>query len=263
MTLYARTLSVLRKPKPAIIAGCALFIAALSTSAAAMVVYDPTNYAQAVKQVQAWTQQYNQMRQSLEQAKATYDTVRAQVDAVTGARGFGDLFNNPGLRHLIPTDLSNTLESLNATGLLSGKALTIRNASALYDCGDITNPDARISCQVLLNQNAQAMAFQQDTMVMLTQRTTQIESLRAQINQTQDPKAIAELQARLAVEEAQIANDQNKILMANAMFESSRRAAIQAQAERTNVLMATNKPSVLNGFDFTMLSYQRPSGRAE
>ena len=54
-------------------------------------------------------------------------------------------------------------------------------------------------------------------MALLNQRTTQIEALRAEINATQDPKAIAELQARLAAEQAQVDNDQTKIALANAM----------------------------------------------
>ncbi|MFP1132628.1 type IV secretion system protein [Asticcacaulis sp. W401b] len=240
--------------------GGTLMLTAVSTSALAIggvggIVYDPTNYAQAVKQVQAWAQQYNQMRDSIQKAQATFERVKAQYDALTGARGFGDLLNNPVLRHVVPTDLSMTLDSLNSTGLLSGKALDIRTGSQIYDCGDITDARAKTSCQVLLGQNAQALAFQRDTMALLNQRTTQIEGLRAQINATQDPKAIAELQARIAIEEAQVSNDQNKLQMAQAMLESNRRAAAQSEAERVNALMATDKVSVLDNFNFTNLGY--------
>lgn len=220
------------------------------------IVYDPSNYAQAIKQVQAWEQQYQQMTQALAKAQATYQAAKSQVDALTGVRGFGDILNNPSLRAIIPNDLGTTLSDLNATGVLSGRALTLRNASTVYDCGDLNAPAARRSCQALLGQTAQAQAFQQDTMALLNQRTTQIDALRAEINATQDPKAIAELQARLAAEQAQVDNDQTKIAVATSMLAANRQAAAQAEAERVNALMATNKTSALDGFSFTGLGYE-------
>jgi type IV secretion system protein VirB5 len=223
------------------------------------IVYDPSNYIQAIKQVQAWEQQYQQMTQGLAKAEATFQQVKSQVDALTGVRGFGDLINNPLLKSIVPANLSTTLAGLNSTGVLSGNALSIRNGSAVYDCGDVTDNAAKITCQALLGQNAQAQAYEQDTMALLNQRTTQIDALRAEINTTQDPKAIAELQARLAAEQAQVSNDQNKIILANAMLASNAQAAAQAQQERVNALMATDKTSALDSFSFTSLGYQTGS----
>ena len=117
----------------------ALILALPATAAYAIgglgdIVYDPSNYLQAVKQVQAWEQQYQQMTQSLAKAEATFQQVKSQVDAVTGVRGFGDLLNNPLLRNIIPGDLSTTLNGLNSTGVLSGRALAIRHSQAVYAC---------------------------------------------------------------------------------------------------------------------------------
>jgi len=247
--------------KPAVALAAVITLALPATSAFAIgglgdVVFDPTNYAQAVKQVQAWQQQYNQMAQSIAKAQATFQQVKAQVDALTGNRGFGDLLNNPLLRNMVPPDLSSTLASLNSTGALSGQALTLRNATMVYDCGDLGDASAKTACQALLGQNAQAQVIQQDILALLNQRTTRIDALRAQISATQDPKAIAELQARLEAEQAQVSNDQNKIAVANAMLAASQTAAAQAEIERVNALMATNKTSALDGFDFTALGYQ-------
>lgn len=237
-------------PKRTLATGLGLGLALLATSASALVVFDPTNYAQAVKQVQAWTQQYNQMREGLQTAQATLDKAKAQIDAVTGIRGLGDLFNDPALRNMLPADFASALDSLNATGLLNGRALSLRNSSALYDCDDLSEEVAKKSCRALLGQNVQAQVFHEDTLSLLNARSTQIDSLRGQINQTEDPKAIAELQARLAAEQAQVSNDQNKLLIAQAMLEVNRRRAIQAEAERVNALTATNKPDILANFDF-------------
>jgi type IV secretion system protein VirB5 len=120
----------------------------------------------------------------------------------------------------------------------------------------MTEAGAKVTCQAQLGQNAQARAIQQDTMALLNERTTQIDALREQIDATQDPKAIAELQARLEAEQAQVANDQNKIALANAMMVANAQAAAQSEQERVNALMASNKTSALDGFTFTSLGYQ-------
>ena len=237
-----------------------LLVAAPASTAFAIgglgdIVYDPSNYAQAVKQVQSWETQYQQMTQSLAKAEATVQQLQTQVNALTGNRGFGEQLNNPALMTTVPTNLSTTLSSLNSTGTLSGGAGQIRSSTAVYNCADITDAAAKVVCQALLGQAAQTQSVQQNSMALLNERTTQIDALRAEISSTQDPKGIAELQARLAAEQAQVTNDQNKIALANAMLATNAQAAAQAQAERASALMATNKTSVLDGFSFTSLGY--------
>lgn len=255
-----------RKTLSAVLAVLVLTVPATGAYAVAGlgdIVHDPISYVQAVKQVQAWQEQYNQMTQSLEKAEATFQQMKSQVDAVTGVRGFGDILNNPLLNAVVPNDLAATLTDLNASGTLAGDARDLRAASELYDCGDLTADDARVICRAVLSQNAQARAVHQDTLALLNQRTVQIDALRAEISSTEDPKAIAELQARLQAEQAQVANDQNKIAVANAMLMANAQAAAQAEHERVNALMATGKTSVLDGFSFAALGYQSSPQAAE
>ena len=252
----------------AALAGAAFILTIPATSAFAIgglgdIVYDPSNYAEAIKQVQSWEQQYQQMTQALAKADASLTQLQTQVKSATGNRGFGDLLNNPLLKAIVPSDLSTTLTSLNTTGNLTGNAATIRSSTAVYNCGDITDAAAKVACQALLGQNAQTQAVQQNTMALLNQRTTQIEALRGQIDATSDPKSIAELQARLQAEEAQVANDQNKVALTNAMLVANQQAAAQAQTERVQALMATNKTSVLDSFSFTALADQPTAPTAE
>jgi len=250
------------------VAAAALVLAFPATSAYAIgglgdIVYDPSNYAEAIKQVQSWEQQYQQMTQALAKADASLTQLKSAVSSTTGNRGFGDLLNNPLLKAIVPPDISSTLSTLNSTGTLTGNAATIRSSTTIYNCGDITDAAAKVACQALLGQNAQSQATQQSTMALLNQRTTQIEALRGQIDATSDPKSIAELQARLQAEEAQVANDQNKIATANAMLVANQQAAAQAQAERVDALMATNKTSALDGFSFASLGYQPATQTAD
>jgi len=242
------------------VAVAALALAVPATSAYAIgglgdIVYDPSNYAEAIKQVQSWEQQFQQMTQALAKADATVQQLQTQVSSTTGNRGFGNQLNNPALMTVVPTNLPTTLSGLNSTGTLTGNAATIRSSTAIYNCADITDATAKVLCQALLGQNAQAQSVQQNTMALLNQRTTQIEALRGQIDATNDPKSIAELQARLAAEQAQVTNDQNKIALTNAMLVSNQAAAAQAQQEQVSALMATNKTSVLDSFSFTSLGY--------
>jgi type IV secretion system protein VirB5 len=250
-----------RSRKNAALAAAAFLLALPATSAFAIgglgdIVYDPSNYAQAIKQVQAWEQQYQQMAQALAKADASLTQLKSAVASTTGNRGFGDLSNNPLLKSIVPSDISMTLASLNSTGTLTGAAATIRNSTAIYNCGDITDAAAKVACQALLGQTAQAQAVQQNTLALLNQRTTQIEALRGEIDATSDPKSVAELQARLEAEQAQVANDQAKVALTNAMLVANQQAAAQAQAERVEALMATNKTSVLDSFSFTALGDQ-------
>ncbi len=245
-----------------------LVLAVPATSAFAIggvgdVVYDPSNYAEAVKEVQSWEQQFQQMTQALAKADSTIQQLQTQVSSMTGNRGFGDVSNNPALMATVPTNLPTTMSSLNSTGTLTGNAATIRSSTAVYNCTDITDAASKIACQALLAQNAQQQSLQQQTMALLNERTTQIEALRSQIDVTNDPKSIAELQARLTAELAQVANDQNKIALMNAMLITSQQAAAQTRAEQGNSLMATNKTSALDGFSFASLGIQPATQTAE
>jgi type IV secretion system protein VirB5 len=52
----------------------------------------------------------------------------------------------------------------------------------------------------------------------MTKRLETIDGLQAQINQTSNPKEIAELQARIAIEQANIQADQTRIQLAEQQF---------------------------------------------
>lgn len=206
-----------------------LTIAAMLGSAqhaSAMPVFDATALAQAVKQVEAWRKQYEQMTAQLKQ-------LQDQHAALTGSRGLGNILNDPLLRATVPADVVQVLDAVRAhgAGALTAQAAGIRNASMIYDCQDRTGVD-QTTCQAFLNNSAQVGALQQNAMVRLNQRMDQINGLRGQINATTDPKSIAELTARLVAESAQVANDANRLVILKAMSDSADRANQQALKER-------------------------------
>lgn len=210
-------------------------------------VIDVANLAQAIQQVMSWAQQYQQMTEQYQQLQQEYS-------ALTGSRGFGDILNNPALQQAVPSDVANVYRGINQGGYtgLTSAGQSIRNASVIYNCADRTG-EAKTTCEAVLNSNAQTQAYQQNALNVITQRVGQIQSLQNQISGTQDPKAIAELQARIQAESAQVSNDANRLAVMKAMAEAQQQAAEQAVKERTLRMLASNTPAAANTF-----AYQAP-----
>lgn len=220
------------------------------TAHAGIPTFDVANLAQAIMEVLAWGEQYGQMFEQIEQMKQQYDQATQQYESLTGSRGFGDILNNQALRGVVPANLSSTYSSINSGGYsgLSSEAKSLRDASKIYNCEDRTG-DAQVACQSTLNQNSQTQANLQNALDLVQQRTGQIQSLQSQINSTSDPKAIAELQARIQSENSQISNDANRIALMNATADAQRVAAQQKLKER-ELKWLSNSNTGLEGFRF-------------
>lgn len=201
---------------------------------AQMAVINSTNLVQAVRQVAAWRQQYQQMTTQITNMVAQVKKAEQQFDALTGARGLGDIINNPLLRDMVPPDLIETYNSLGLEGFegLSDAAKIKRAASMIYNCADRAGDD-RLLCESVLSTIAQSQANQEYALSRLDHRAAQITDLQARINTTSDPKAIAELQARIQIEQANIQNDASRVMLLNAMAQSEHAAAQQRLKERT------------------------------
>lgn len=190
-------------------------------------VIDVANLAQAIEQVMAWGRQYQQMVQE-------YEQMVRQYESMTGTRNLGQILNNPELRGVVPAEISQVYSAVQVGGMagLTAAARSIRNAALIYDCSERTGEDQR-TCQALLNQNAQTQAYARNALETVSGRVNQIEALMTRINSTDDPKSIAELQARLQGEVAQVANDQNRLAVLREIAASERTAAQQLLRERT------------------------------
>lgn len=204
-----------------------LFSITFSPSAhAGIPVIDVANLAQAIEQVVSWAKQYQQMAQQYQQMVVAYESI-------TGKRNLGEIFYNPALRDVIPPEAVQLYSAVQTGGLagLSAAAQALRNAMLIYDCEERTGEDQR-TCRAVLNQNAQTQAIARQSLDVVSQRVDQIEALMRQINMTEDPKAIAEMQARIQIELAQVSNDQNRIAVLREIARTEREAADQALRER-------------------------------
>ncbi|RUR71891.1 P-type DNA transfer protein VirB5 [Variovorax guangxiensis] len=198
-------------------------------------VLDAANLAQAIQEVIAWGEQYSQMAEQITTMKSQLDQMKQQYQALTGNRNLGDIANNPLLKQAVPdaASLMSAYKTIQSAGLngLSSAGQSQRQSSLIYNCEGRTGSDLT-SCQSFLNNTSQLLANAQSALDLISQRTGQIQTLQSQINSTSDPKAIAELQARIAAENTQVSNDQNRVQLMNQMAIAQDRAAQQAIKER-------------------------------
>lgn len=191
----------------------------------------PMTFAEFAENATRWKQQYDQMKGQIDQAKKQYE-------ALSGSRGLGTIMNNPALRDYLPSDWQAVYDSVNKGGYsgLSGRAQSIYSSNQAFDaCANVTPADARTSCEARAVKPSQDQAFALNAYDAAKSRIDQIDQLMREINNTQDPKAIQELQARIAAEQANIQNEQTKLQMfamvaaAEEKAQEQRRREIQAR----------------------------------
>ncbi len=183
-----------------------LMISPLSSHASGIPVFDGASVAQAIAQgIQLKEQIDNQIKQISE--------LKSQVQALTGNRNMGNLLKD-AVKDQVPDEwkgLYNSATGTNYKELLKGKDYKPEDALRMLT----TNYDSTLK------------AFQ-DT----KKRLDNISRLMNQIDQAQDMKAAADLQNRLAAEQAIIQNNQVKLDMMARMFELEKEVQYQRRAQR-------------------------------
>ena len=162
-------------------------------------VMDAANLVQAVNQVLAWEQQYKQMLAQLEQLTQQTDIANRNLTATTGSRGLGTISNGITQSVLDPS-FQSQLASLT------------------------THSDINVFGA------AQLLSLHQATAT----RYGQIQALMVAINETNDPKSIAELTARIQSEQAMMTNEQKEAELVRQSLEQQHRV-IDAQRLQVNI----------------------------
>jgi len=173
-------------------------------------------------------EQINQLNTQLEQLKAQYA-------AITGGRGLGAILNDPRLREYLPEDWKKVYDAIRSGGYkgLTGAAQEIYDANQIYDTCTGLVAEARQTCEAQAVKPAQDKAFAMEAYTKAQARLNQIEALMQQINQTDDPKAIAELQGRIAAEQAMVQNEQTKLQLFSVISAAEDRLQQQRRHEMT------------------------------
>ncbi|NYT79543.1 type IV secretion system protein [Alcaligenaceae bacterium] len=177
--------------------------------------------------------QLNALLDQLETAKSQLEQTRAQLQALTQSSGFGYVLNNPGvqdaIRASLPADASALIDRLQGQNVaLSGAVDSI--IAGIDDPVDFQR-DGRALGEKSLRIAATKKALTEQAYNAMTKRLEIIDGLQAKINETTNPKEIAELQARIAIEQANIQADQTRIGLAEQQF-AAERELLAARSER-------------------------------
>lgn len=162
-------------------------------------VSDGLRAIEAAKNLAEQVSQLNELKAQLEQAQQSFE-------AVTGKRGLGGVLDSQEIKGALDNNWGEVYS--NGSGL-----------AGLVDMLDSRKLDPTVkksTIQAEINnsrkeQFASSQIIYQKAYTAAAQRVSQIDGLMALIDVTNDPKAIAELQARIAIEQSQISNDANKL----------------------------------------------------
>ncbi|MDR2031365.1 MAG: P-type DNA transfer protein VirB5 [Azoarcus sp.] len=175
-------------------------------------VIDGPNLAQAIQQVLAWAQQYQQMAEQIQEMQRAYDNL-------SGARGMGSLVNNSSSRKYLPDEYQTILSS----GV--GQWEAIRNAAKKFEI-ESTNlspdSDAAQSFNQAAKQAAINRAGSEEAYRTASQRFNDIQVLLDKVNAAPDAKDIADLQARIQAEQVMMQNEANKLQALALLMQSQR-----------------------------------------
>jgi type IV secretion system protein VirB5 len=210
-----------RKAARLIAALCAsIFVATVPPTARAqgIPVFDASAVAQMLMTV-------SNLQQQVQQLMTTYNSL-------TGVRGFGNLLSNPVVAQSLPANWQSIYTAIQQGGYsgLTGAAQALRSASQIYNCQNQSGLDQQI-CQRTLNKPFQDKALAQGAYQTELDELNQVQALVQQINQTQDPKGIAELQGRIAGEQAAIQQETTKLQLFRMMAETEDHLVAEQQHE--------------------------------
>ena len=203
------------------------------SSQAQIPVTDAASLAQQIQQVAAWQQQLQSMYMQ-------YQQQLKQFQALTGARGFGDVLANPLLQRYLPLNLKQMYDGV-ATGNMSSVASAARQQAQIFDCLVIKDPNQQNLC----NRQLGAPFAVKDMFTKAYEGASdvfkEIDDLRKLIDSTEDPKGVAELQARLQAEQGKAQTAMNQVLIAGKLAEIETKLVEQERFERSIKNMSSTK----------------------
>lgn len=206
----------------------------VGTAQAQMAVVDVRAIFQLRQQINYWRQQISSMQQELTQLQATHA-------ALTGTRGLQNLLPvSLDARNYLPTDWAEMER------LLAGQSTRYGSLAREVGAGIIAasvlspaelarrSPQERAIIESGRSQAAWLTATTRDAYAQASARFGSLQLLIAAVGQVTDAKAVADLQARIAAEQAMLANEQAKIELLAQMAQAEE--VLQAQRQREAVV---------------------------
>lgn len=188
----------------------ALFLA-FGTANAGMPVFDSSNFAQAIQQVQQGAQQVitqgqqlvemkNQVMNQLQQIQQLKD----QLTNLSGVSGIGNLATSA--HNILPRDLNSATSFANSDAIQSANKITDLSSTSI----DPNSETGKLYTQQR-QQSAVNMAAIEASYQASYDRINNLQSLLSQIEQAPSAKNVADLQARIQAESAFLQNEGNQL----------------------------------------------------
>lgn len=205
----------------------ALLLGAPAPANAQMIVHDPTSYASLIREAQTALDQLNELKAQVGEARRLYDG----FNTGSGAGALAAVLKTPELRALVP-DLDRYVAAakgdLEALGALGRAASELRTSARLYTAAP---DDARgQDIERAGDRAARDLALGQAVAAGGAGRLEGLLQLAGALDTAPNARAVMDLQARLAAEQAMIANDQMR-LQGLAMAQAAE-ARLQTQRDR-------------------------------
>lgn len=227
-------------------AAAVLLLSGARPAAAQLIVHDPTSYGSLIQQAQTALNQLKELRTQVTEAQRLYDG----FNSASNVNQLAQSLAAPQLRQFVPqidSYVAAAKGDLAALGELGGKAQDIRRAARLFTApaDDAAGQDLERSG----DRAARDAALGQEAASVGAQRLTGLQQLTTALDTAPNARAVLDLQARIAAEQAMTANDQMRLqglAMAQAAEERLQR---QRDRERAAAEAETRLQLFRRGFE--------------
>ncbi|MDP3749296.1 MAG: type IV secretion system protein [Phenylobacterium sp.] len=223
-----------------------LGLAAAGPSRAQMLVYDPAAVGHLISQAQTALSQLQSLRQQVDQAQQLYDS----FNQVSDVNGLAQRLLLPELRKVVPELASLEAAArgdLDALGDLAERAKAIRSESRVYRPTDPTPADEALDQAG--DRAARDMALGERIASVATDRLEGLEELRQALDSADNARAVMDISARIAAEQAVILNDQMRLQGVAMMQASEARLERQRERERIEAARVERMAMFRRGFE--------------
>ena len=229
----------MRKQLIGILIAAAAFLAPLHANAGIPVI-DFAAIANLMQQLMAWQQQLQGMQKQYDQLKQSKDQLQQTYNSMTGSRGMDQLLPTSELaRNYLPSSYSELMNTVNGASAnyagLSSQVQSIMKANSVLSGTQMEalSPEMRQVVEQGRQASAMLNGMTQSAYQNTSQRFSALQQLISRIGTAMDPKAIADLQARIQAEQAMLTNEQTKLQSLYQVAQSDELARRQRIRERT------------------------------
>lgn len=182
----------------------------------AMAVHDAANFGrqaeilmQTTEQVAKATEQIQKLDAQLQQMRDQFEQGKKHYEAVTGNKNFGEVHHKRELQQSLPQEWQGLYQAAQRNmAAIQGLMNTVKGEENFTGSIDDMQKhiEGRMQQVAVVDKAVGLQAYQG-----LQERMKQVDNLMGEIKNTPDPKSIAELQARIAIEQAYIQNEMTKL----------------------------------------------------